>query len=109
MGYVFGDSECGVYGADGVLIGIRMCIAESSGTKRKFLAGVYVCTNRTQNGACLASGPANPNITTAFTIYNRTASLVTSHTNNMILSISDMSQPSLNLDIDLFAFPLAMD
>jgi hypothetical protein len=39
-GHVFVENECTVYGVDGMLIGIRMCIAESSSKKGIFLAGL---------------------------------------------------------------------
>jgi hypothetical protein len=42
--HVFTDNECAVYGSKGVLIGIKMCVAERASMKGGYLAGKSIIT-----------------------------------------------------------------
>ncbi|KAG4439159.1 hypothetical protein IFR05_005358 [Cadophora sp. M221] len=90
--HVFSDNECGLYGSDGTLVGVR----------------IYVCTNGIRNGECLTSTPA-PNLTTTFSIFNRKASIVTSLLNYTIVSVLKVGEPNISNSIDLPSYRLAMD
>jgi hypothetical protein len=39
--HVFSDSECGVYGSDGTLVGVRVCISENPQEYGSYLAGMH--------------------------------------------------------------------
>jgi hypothetical protein len=69
-----------------------------------------VCLNGTNAGECINSdpGPA-PNLTTTFSVFSRKASIVTSRLNYTILSVLDVGEPTLNANIDLPSYRLAMD
>jgi hypothetical protein len=68
---------------------------------------IYVCTNGTSNGQCLTSGMA-PNISTTFTVYSRQATTICARSNNSILTVSDLTSPAQNTNIDITAFGTAM-
>ncbi|KAH9208078.1 hypothetical protein DL95DRAFT_312540 [Leptodontidium sp. 2 PMI_412] len=106
--HVFLDNECGLYGSDGTLVGVRLCISEDTKRAGSYLAGIYVCTNGISNGECLTSTPA-PNLTTAFSIFNRKASIVTSRLNYTIVSVLEVGEPNISNSIDLPSYRLAMD
>lgn len=122
--YVFSNSECAAYGANGILVGVRLCISNNPQQDGSYLAGmhfpssshseilmspgIYVCPNGTSGGECTTPGPY-PNLTTTFSTYNRKASIVTSRLNYTILSVLDLGVPTLSDNIDLPSYRLALD
>ena len=119
----FSNSECAVYGSAGVLVGVRLCASENpqmygsylagmkfpSLARRKILRflGIYVCTNGTNGGECIDSG-SSPNLTTTFSVFSRKASIVTSRLNYTIRSVLDVGEPTINGNLDLPSYRLAM-
>ncbi|KAF2659788.1 hypothetical protein K491DRAFT_622242 [Lophiostoma macrostomum CBS 122681] len=99
----FASQDCTVYGEPPFLFGIKVCVKTSDANKGSFEAGIYVCTNGTDSGEC--EKPASrPNITTTMTIYQRSANLVTARSNFSIMSVTDLTPPTQNSDIDLSAY-----
>jgi hypothetical protein len=119
----FSNSECAVYGSAGVLVGVRLCASENpqiygsylagmkfpSLARRKILRflGIYVCTNGTNGGECIDPG-SSPNLTTTFSVFSRKASIVTSRLNYTIRSVLDVGEPTINGNLDLPSYRLAM-
>ncbi|PMD53218.1 uncharacterized protein K444DRAFT_703764, partial [Hyaloscypha bicolor E] len=106
----FSNSECAVYGSAGVLVGVRLSgMKFPSLARRKILKflGIYVCTNGTNGGECIDSG-SSPNLTTTFSVFSRKASIVTSRLNYTIRSVLDVGEPTINGNLDLPSYRLAM-
>ncbi|PVH96288.1 hypothetical protein DM02DRAFT_688314 [Periconia macrospinosa] len=104
----FQNEDCDVFGREGFLIGIRMCVARSKVVPDSVIAGVYVCTNGTENGECERVAE-RPNITTTMSVYDRTVSLVASRMNYSILAVTEygLAHPSPAIDIHSFRQGLA--
>ena len=96
---VFSDSECQVFGENGVLIAIRFCVAPSASLPGVLNAGLFVCRNGTSaSRAGLTCNQTTagtfPNITTSFSMHARTATLTLAQSNLSIVSVSDLSPPT---------------
>jgi hypothetical protein len=39
--HIFSNSECAVYGSDGTIVGVRLCISEDSQISGSYLAGMH--------------------------------------------------------------------
>ena len=116
----FSDKDCDVFGKEGIIIGLKLCIAvdpKSLGSLRtgdyhpsfityrrpaylthtSFLTptGLFVCTNGTDNKTCHArdSEPFLPNITAQITFYTSQATIIASRSNYSIISVIDQTTP----------------
>ncbi|KAF2464221.1 uncharacterized protein BDR25DRAFT_159442, partial [Lindgomyces ingoldianus] len=99
----FRNEDCDVYGSEGFLIGIKMCVSKSKMFPGSITAGVYVCANGTDSGEC-ERPLARPNITTTMSVYKRTASIVASRKNYSISAVTNFGQAEQNSAIDIASF-----
>ncbi|KAH8690821.1 hypothetical protein BGW36DRAFT_432603 [Talaromyces proteolyticus] len=104
----FSASDCTVYG-DG-LAAVNFCLSESNIHHGSLKAGVYVCTNGTRDGQCLASSESGstPNVTTTFTTSSYTASSVNSVENSTILSVFNLVAQEAAAAVDVQTLSLAI-
>lgn len=103
----FLETECETFGEFGFTIGIRLCIAESqtshglirAGALRAtaftvytllILLGLFVCLNGTDGDSC-GGNEERPNITTIFSAYTRSATIVAARSNYSIVDVADIS------------------
>ncbi|KAK3315493.1 hypothetical protein B0H66DRAFT_642710 [Apodospora peruviana] len=77
-GYNFSSADCETYGAEGVLIAIKVCL--------------YICQSGTTNGSCLSSPP--PRITATMTMTRRRATVIATVTNYTITSSTILTPPT---------------
>ncbi|KAK3393850.1 hypothetical protein B0H63DRAFT_505672 [Podospora didyma] len=93
IGHVFSDSDCDVFGQNGIQVGVRVCVnySASSGALN---AGLFVCNNGTgmSSNECIATNPPS-NITTSFRLATRQATIVSSRSNFSIVSVDDLTNP----------------
>ncbi|KAK8856787.1 hypothetical protein PGQ11_012699 [Apiospora arundinis] len=102
-GVSFSDSDCDVFGQEGTLIGIRLCVRVSPARPGVLTAGMFVCPEGIANGACSANTPA-PNMTIQVSFHSLQASFVSSRKNYTIVSIVDTTEATPILDLDLPAY-----
>ncbi|KAF2122772.1 hypothetical protein BDV96DRAFT_639340 [Lophiotrema nucula] len=104
----FTDEDCSTYGSPPFLIGIKLCVSKSNAFPGSLVAGVYVCNNGTENGACSRPEPM-ANITTTMSAYALSASVVSSRSNFSIMTVTGISQATQNTNIDIKAYRQALD
>ncbi|EXJ60641.1 hypothetical protein A1O7_04794 [Cladophialophora yegresii CBS 114405] len=105
-----GDSflphDCTVYGEDGSNVGIELCLAKSKVSSGWMIAGVTVCT-QVLDGSCLSFARDPLQINTTFSLYSLTASTACMRSNNSIISVTHIGEPTLQ-DIDMDGLSLAL-
>lgn len=102
----FIDSDCDIFGEDGIVVGIRLCLAQSSSDPGSIRAGnyvfrtvlvastnerctgIFVCEQGIDNGICQRQHAA-PNITTQVTFYSLQTSIVAARSNHSIIGVTD--------------------
>ena len=89
---LFSKSDCETYGADGVLIGIKMCVKPHESDPNLIVTGIFICQNGTPNGTCLPAPP--PGITSTMALSTRRASLIASTSNYTISSTTFLTPPT---------------
>ncbi|KAF2267579.1 hypothetical protein CC78DRAFT_591957 [Lojkania enalia] len=104
----FTDENCSTYGAEGFLIGMKVCVSNSNAYPGSITAGLYICPNGTANDACSPRSPL-PNITTTMSIYSLKSSLVAARSNFSIIAITDTTPPIQNPDLDIQTYRQALD
>ncbi|KAI1114517.1 hypothetical protein F5Y14DRAFT_171521 [Nemania sp. NC0429] len=101
----FSPSDCDVFGAEGVKIGIQLCLANGSGGA--LLAGIFVCQYGTDGSVCNTTNPA-PNITTEARFFQRQATLVAARSNFSVTSVQNLTKPVPITDLDLSSYRIAL-
>ncbi|KAI0202467.1 hypothetical protein F4808DRAFT_449802 [Astrocystis sublimbata] len=104
----FLDEDCENFGDEGILIGIRLCLAQTHSPLNLIRAGLFVCLNGTDGDNCGGHEP-RPNITTSMAVYTRHATIVAARSNYSIVDVADLSPPKLLPEFDLKSYRLAMN
>ncbi|KAK2600218.1 hypothetical protein QQS21_005014 [Conoideocrella luteorostrata] len=99
----FIDSDCDIFGQDGVAIGIRLCLKINPLDPSALMAGIFVCPKGIAGGAC-SRGKPSPNMTTEVSFYSLQTSFVSSRLNYTIVSIDDSTVATPIHDLDLPAY-----
>ncbi|KAK4218445.1 hypothetical protein QBC37DRAFT_274751 [Rhypophila decipiens] len=91
----FSDKDCEIFGKYGIIIGLKLCIAADPTRQGSLRAGLFVCTDGTNNNRChhKRSESFLPNITAQITFYTSHATLIASRSNYSIVSIIDQTPP----------------
>jgi hypothetical protein len=104
----FADADCDLFGQHNVMIGIRLCLKTSPLDPAMLMAGMFVCPEGIENGACSLHRPL-PNITTQVSFYSLQTSFVTSRLNYTITNYLDSTDPLPILDLELPAYRDALN
>ncbi|KAF2005758.1 hypothetical protein P154DRAFT_551439 [Amniculicola lignicola CBS 123094] len=104
----FTDEDCSQYGDKSFLIGIKVCVAKSKSYPGFLAAGLFVCPRGTDDGRCDGQ-ESRPNLTATMSVYERTADVVSARFNFSIMSVSNLSPPKQNMNIDVEAYRKALD
>lgn len=70
--------------------------------------GLYVCPDGIKEGTCISNSGHYPNLTTTFSVYSRTASVIASRSNYSIISVSDLTLATRISDTNITALRQAM-
>ncbi|KAK4443151.1 hypothetical protein QBC34DRAFT_311616 [Podospora aff. communis PSN243] len=87
----FQPDDCVLFGSNQTHIAAELCLALTD--DNALHAGLFLC-NGISSGKCITDTP-QPNLTTTLTLHHRTATLLTSRSNLTILSLSNLSPPTL--------------
>ncbi|TGJ81959.1 hypothetical protein E0Z10_g6802 [Xylaria hypoxylon] len=104
----FLETECETFGEFGFRIGIRLCIAESRTSRELIRAGLFVCLNGTDGDSC-GGNEERPNITTTFSAFTRSATIVAARSNYSIVDVADISAPMVLQDFDTGSYRIALN
>ncbi|KFA63399.1 hypothetical protein S40285_09940 [Stachybotrys chlorohalonatus IBT 40285] len=113
--YIFQEEDYDVFGEDGMLIGIELCVSgnvrhpETLKSGRSLFKGAtsnalgkgltferpFVCQNGSGDNSCRAPSAVLPNIAVTASLYARQAIIVAARSNYSIISVLEKTDPSL--------------
>ncbi|KAH6687780.1 hypothetical protein F5X68DRAFT_231327 [Plectosphaerella plurivora] len=88
-------ADCDLIGADKLRIGVRLCLARSSSRPGAVEAGLFICKEGVSGGVCNTKYSPTPNLTAVVSFHSRRADILASRTNSTILTVSDLTTPSM--------------